>query len=136
MTGTLADHTPKLELGPTDNLKSYAPRAAPRISVIVTNHNYGHFLEPCLASLRAQTRSPDEIIVVDDGSEDASRTFLSDQADVRVILQENGGQAAAFNAGFAASTGDAVLFLDSDDLLRQEAIEVVMRLWTSRVAVL
>ena len=104
-----------------------APRRSDgrRISVIITNFNYGHFLKACLASVAAQVRSADEVIVVDDGSTDGSADALAETAGVRVIAQKNRGQAAAFNAGFAASSGDIVLFLDADDVLAPEALQVV-----------
>ncbi len=112
------------------------PGAALRVSVVVTNYNYGHYLGACLASLRAQTSPADEIVVVDDGSTDGSRALLAGETAARVVLQENAGQAAAFNAGFAATTGDVVIFLDADDLLYPEAIAVVRALWTGREAIL
>ncbi len=102
-----------------------------RVSVIVTNYNYRHFLGPCLDSLRVQTDPADEIIVVDDGSTDGSRGFLERQKDIHLVLQENAGQTAAFNAGFAASTGEALLFLDADDTLRPEALAVIRRMRTN-----
>lgn len=101
----------------------------PSISVVVTCHNYGHFLETCLASLRVQSRPADQIIVVDDGSTDASGAILRDQAGVTVLEQPNRGQASAFNAGFARVTSDLVLFLDADDTLAPDALEMLASAW-------
>ncbi len=106
------------------------------VSIIVTNYNYGHFLQACLESLHAQTSAPDEIIVVNDGSTDGSADILAGQQRVTVINQPNGGQAAAFNAGFAASHGEIVMFVDADDKLDPQAIEVVRRLWSSDISAL
>ena len=106
----------------------------PTVSLIVTNYNYGHYLEACLDSLRAQTSAPDEIIVVDDGSTDASTDILAGQSDVKVISQPNGGQAAAFNTGFAASSGEIVIFVDADDKLAPHAVQVIRGLWTRDIS--
>ncbi|MEM9344737.1 MAG: glycosyltransferase family A protein [Pseudomonadota bacterium] len=110
--------------------------ARPKLSVIVNNHNYQQFLPTCLQSVRDQTRAPDEVIVVDDGSTDGSRAYLAEQSDVTVLLQDNRGQAAAFNAGFAAATGEAILFLDADDALKPHALETIEALWTGRPSIL
>ncbi len=131
LTGTRA--RVRAPLGP---MPSHTPQtAAPEpsrwtISVVVNNYNYGHFLDSCLASVAVQSRPPDQIVVVDDGSTDGSLARLEGRDDLTVIAQKNGGQAAAFNAGFAAATGEVILFLDADDLLRPDALEVVERLWT------
>ncbi|WP_299950328.1 glycosyltransferase [uncultured Ruegeria sp.] len=106
------------------------------VSIIVTNYNYGHYLQACLDSLHAQTSAPDEIIVVNDGSTDGSADILASQRRVTVIDQPNGGQAAAFNAGFAASCGEIVMFVDADDKLDPQAIEVVRRLWSDDISAL
>ena len=99
----------------------------PLVSAIIVNYNYGCFLEECIASVRAQTYGNLEIIVVDDGSSDDSRDILRNHDDtVRVILKENGGQASAFDAGVAASSGDVVCFLDSDDTWDANKVERVM----------
>jgi glycosyltransferase involved in cell wall biosynthesis len=61
---------------------------------------------------------------VDDGSTDASRELIGAYGQrVRVILKDNGGQGSSLNAGFAASHGELVFFLDSDDLLEPDAVE-------------
>ena len=109
----------------------------PSVSVIVTCYNYGHFLESCLDSVLGQRHVPVEIIVVDDGSTDDSVAVLRRyQGRVQSICTQNGGQAAAFNAGYAASTGDLVVFLDADDILHPEAVESLLYHWSDDLAVL
>lgn len=87
------------------------------VSVLITNYNYARFLPAAIDSVLAQTRAPLEIIVVDDGSTDDSLQLLQERyADrVQLIAKPNGGQASAFNAGYAASRGDLVCLLDADD---------------------
>lgn len=95
-----------------------APAHAWRVSIVVTNHNYAEFLPQALNSALAQRGPEVEVIVVDDGSTDASRDIIARYGDrIRACLQENEGQTAAINAGLAASTGDVILFLDADDEL-------------------
>jgi hypothetical protein len=96
-------------------------------SIVIVNYNYGRFLEDAIRSALAQTHAPLEVIVVDDGSTDDSRAVIGRYEDwVKAVLKANGGHASAYNAGFAASAGDAVLFLDSDDMLLPAAIECAM----------
>jgi glycosyltransferase involved in cell wall biosynthesis len=102
----------------------------PSISIVVTCYNYGHFLEACLVSLSAQTRAADQIIVVDDGSTDHSRDVARRHSGQLILIEkQNGGQASAFNAGFARATGDIVLFLDADDTLAPDALELICQAW-------
>lgn len=109
----------------------------PTVSVIVTNHDYGHFLGPCLDSLRAQLHPADQVIVVDDGSADDSRQLLAGREDVQTVLMPaNAGQAAAFNAGFALARGEIILFLDADDRLKPDALWTITRLWAPGIAAL
>jgi glycosyltransferase involved in cell wall biosynthesis len=90
----------------------------PRISIIVTNRNYEDFLAQSLLSALQQRGPEVEVIVVDDGSTDSSREVIAAFADrVQPCFQEHQGQTGALNAGFAASTGDVILFLDADDEL-------------------
>ncbi|MBI4371704.1 MAG: glycosyltransferase family 2 protein [Elusimicrobia bacterium] len=91
----------------------------PRVSVLIDCFNHERTIEAAIAGVLSQDWSgcPREILVVDDGSADATRErVLRFSPDVRYIHQENQGQAQAFNAGFRASSGDILCFLDGDDL--------------------
>lgn len=86
------------------------------VSVIIPSHNRAHLLPRCLDSVIAQDYPPLEIIVVDDGSTDSTRSMLpGSYPDIRLITQENKGVSAARNAGIRAAKGDWLAFLDSDD---------------------
>jgi glycosyltransferase involved in cell wall biosynthesis len=86
------------------------------VSVIIPNYNYAHYLREAIGSVLKQTYPETEIIVVDDGSNDASRAVLASYGDrVRAIFQENQGVSAARNTGVAAGSGEFVAFLDADD---------------------
>ncbi|TAM79843.1 MAG: glycosyltransferase family 2 protein [Acidobacteria bacterium] len=107
----------------------------PLVSIIVNNYNYGRFLGEAIDSALAQTYPNKEVIVVDDGSRDNSREVIAGYGRrILPVLKENGGQASAFNAGFKASKGELILFLDSDDMLEPEAIETTAREWRDGVA--
>jgi glycosyltransferase involved in cell wall biosynthesis len=97
--------------------------AAPLASIVIVNYNYARFLPRSIDSALAQTHPRTEVVVVDDASTDGSRDVIQSYSDrvVPVLQARNGGQGAAFNAGFAASHGDVVLFLDADDWLYPEA---------------
>lgn len=98
-------------------------RSRLRVSVVVCNHNYGHFIEQAIESVLDQTLAAHQILVVDDGSTDDSvRLVRQLQASLTLIEQPNRGQRAAYNTGFAAVTGDVVVFLDSDDRLLPDAL--------------
>lgn len=85
------------------------------VSVIIPCYNRAHTIGEAIASVRAQTRSPLELIVVDDASSDNS-TEIAERAGARVIrLAKNSGNATARNVGIRAASGDAIASLDSDD---------------------
>lgn len=93
------------------------------VSVIIPAWNAAATLQETLDSLTAQTRSPDEVIVVDDGSTDATLEIARGHPAVtRTIAKPNAGAAAAFNDGVLASSGDLIAFLDSDDLWPPDSI--------------
>ena len=93
------------------------------VSIVINNYNYARYLGDAIDSALAQTWHPLEVIVVDDGSTDDSWSVIQRYGErVRAMRQPNGGQGAAYNAGFAASRGEWVLFLDADDLLDVDAL--------------
>jgi glycosyltransferase involved in cell wall biosynthesis len=103
----------------------------PRVSVIVPAFNAGPYLDEAIAGVVAQSADDWELTVVDDGSTDGSGDIAAEWARrdprLRLVRQANRGVAAARNAGFAASHADAeyLLFLDADDRLAPEALEVM-----------
>jgi len=104
-------------------------------SVIISNFNYASFLGAAIDSALALHWSPLEIIVVDDGSTDASRDVIESYGDrIRPLFKKNGGQRTAYAAGFALSRGDMIIFLDSDDLLDPEILNAVVPLWGPNVS--
>jgi glycosyltransferase involved in cell wall biosynthesis len=97
------------------------PRPA-AVAVVIPCYNQAHFLGEAITSALAQTRPPSEIVVVDDGSTDATAEVAARHG-VRCLRQANRGLPAARNAGLgAAAAGDYVVFLDSDDRLLPGAL--------------
>lgn len=93
-------------------------------SVLIANYNYGRFLEYAIDSALEQTWPNVQVVVVDDGSTDQSRMVLQTYGDaIRTVFKANGGQASSVNAGLPLLTGDAVIILDSDDMLDPTAVE-------------
>jgi glycosyltransferase involved in cell wall biosynthesis len=94
------------------------PSADRMVSIIVSNFNYGRFIKQAISSALQQNYRPTEVIVVDDGSTDNSRQVMEEFGNrILALYKENGGLASAWNAGFRASRGDVVIFLDADDIL-------------------
>ena len=107
-----------------------AAELEPLVSIIIDNFNYARFIRAAIDSALAQTYAAIEVIVVDDGSTDNSRDVISSYGSrVSAIFKPNGGHASAFNAGFRASRGSIVMFLDADDALLPTAVEEVVRAW-------
>lgn len=88
-----------------------------RVSVVIPAYQAATTLAETLHSVAAQTHAPAEVIVVDDGSTDGTAGIArAVMPAARVIVQANGGAAAALNAGLAAARGDLLAMLDADDL--------------------
>lgn len=112
-----------------------AQAGRPPVSIVVNNYNYGRYLRAAIDSALAQTYPDVEVIVVDDGSTDGSREIIeSYEKRVLPVFKANGGQGSALNAGFAASRGEIVMFLDADDELMPTAVDQVMKVWRPGVA--
>lgn len=104
---------------------------AKKVSVIIPVYNVEAYLEKCIESLLHQTYRDCEFIFVDDGSPDGSAKILARYAAVddriRVVHQENQGLSGARNTGIAATEGDYIVFVDSDDWLELDAIATAIR---------
>jgi glycosyltransferase involved in cell wall biosynthesis len=97
----------------------------PLVSVVVPTCNRAHYLPEALASVQAQTYRAYELIVVDDGSTDATPALLERVAETgwTCLRQPNRGIAAARNRGAAVARGDLLAFLDDDDLWLPDKLE-------------
>lgn len=96
-----------------------------RVSVVIPTFNCGRFVISAVESALAQTRMPVEVIVVDDGSTDDTKTRMANfGSTVRYIWKENGGVSSARNRGVAEATGDLIGFLDADDVWHPRKLEV------------
>jgi len=100
---------------------------SPLVSAIIPIYNVEKYLVECVNSCINQTFSNLEIILVNDGSTDASGVLCDDLVKIdkriKVIHKENGGLSSARNTGLEAATGDFICFLDSDDWMNVNAIE-------------
>mgnify|MGYP001010276673 CR=1 FL=1 len=107
---------------------------APLLTVIVPSYNSQDYLDRAMTSLVGYGDEV-EVIIVDDGSKDATGGIADDWASrygsVRVIHQENKGHGGAVNAGVAAAAGTHVRVVDSDDWLLPGAIEHVLAVWAT-----
>ncbi|MBQ3413619.1 glycosyltransferase family 2 protein [Candidatus Saccharibacteria bacterium] len=103
-----------------------------RVSIIIPNYNNGEYIEECLRSAIKQNYQNKEIIIIDDGSTDNSISVTKDfiknnkKESVRLLTQNNLNAAIARNEGIRVATGDYVLFLDSDDVLEENALNALM----------
>lgn len=104
----------------------------PLISVLVPVYNVEKYLSRCLESLLAQTYPHWEAICVNDGSPDNSEKILAhySQADsrIKVITQANGGLSAARNVALKHATGEYIVYLDSDDFIHPQTLEIALTL--------
>jgi glycosyltransferase involved in cell wall biosynthesis len=104
----------------------------PLVSIIINNYNYARFLSDAIDSTLAQTYSNIEVIVVDDGSTDNSQEVITSYNNQIIsVFKENGGQASALNAGFAASKGEIICLLDADDLFLPDKVSEVASMFQS-----
>jgi glycosyltransferase involved in cell wall biosynthesis len=97
------------------------------VSVVIPCYNQAHFLGEAIESIFSQSYRDFEIIVVDDGSPDNTSEVASSYDEVRLIRQENRGLAGARNRDLAEARGEHIVFLDADDRLLPEALEVGVR---------
>lgn len=100
------------------------------ISIIVPIYNTEKYLHDCIDSIIRQTYMEIEIILINDGSTDNSGNICDEYAkkypNIKVIHQENMGQFASRFIGMKEATGEYYVFLDSDDMLRKDAIQIIV----------
>ncbi|WP_162926613.1 glycosyltransferase family 2 protein [Pedobacter chitinilyticus] len=98
------------------------------VSIIIPSYNYANFIIETLTSIRGQKYEHWEAIVVDDGSTDNTEALVLELAkvDARIIYvyQENKGLSAARNTGIKKASGDYIQFLDADDLISEDKIQL------------
>lgn len=100
------------------------------ISIIIPIYNVEEFLPKCLDSIVCQLRDDWELILVNDGSTDESgricEEFAAGKDNVQVVFKSNGGLSDARNAGIKVAKGEWIYFLDSDDWLKEDAIQKLL----------
>lgn len=97
--------------------------ALPLVSVIITAYNYVGYLPRAIKSALTQTYTNIELIVIDDGSTDATASLMDTYPSVQYIYQDNKGLPSARNNGIKHALGKYLVFLDADDWLQPDAIE-------------
>lgn len=102
----------------------------PAVSLLVAVYNTETYIRTCLESLRNQTMDNIEIIIVNDGSADASPDIAEEYAKMdnrfKVIHQENQGLGAVRNKGIEAARGEFIAFIDSDDWIEPDYCEQML----------
>ena len=108
---------------------SASPHVGAAISIIIPVYNTEQFLPACLRSVLNQTFTDFEIIIVDDGSTDRSGLiadgYAQKDARIRVIHKENGGLSDARNVGLTHATADIIGYVDADDEIRPNMLQVM-----------
>lgn len=102
----------------------------PKISIIIPIYNVEKYLNRCLDSVIGQSFSDFEAICINDGSTDTSLQILQDyafkDARIKIITQENQGQSVARNKGLDIAIGDYIYFVDSDDFIHKQSLEILL----------
>lgn len=108
----------------------------PRVSVLVTSHNYREYIAEAIDSALGQGQPPDEIVILDDGSTDGSADFIRqryrDEPRVKLHERPNRGQLASFVEGVRLASGDIMAFLDADDRWMPDYLEKVTAIYAER----
>lgn len=101
------------------------------ISIIIPVYNAETYIEKCIQSIRKQSYTELEIVIVNDGSTDKSREICEDfrkqDTRIRIVNKENEGAAAAKNTGLDEANGDFLMFVDSDDYIENDMIEEMFK---------
>lgn len=96
----------------------------PKFSIIVPVYNTEKYVKKCLDSIKSQTLKDYEVIIVNDGSTDNSSDIIS-KYPYKIINQDNQGLSMARNNGVKASSGDYLIFIDSDDYIEKDLLKEI-----------
>ena len=108
-----------------------------KVSIIIPIYNVEEYLSQCLDSIVNQTYSNLEVILINDGSTDNCLEICNkyiNKYNWKLINKKNGGLSSARNAGLKEFTGDYVYFIDSDDWIKEDMIEVLVSLLENKKA--
>ena len=101
------------------------------ISIIIPSYNAEKYIEQCIQSIEEQTYKDFEIIVVNDGSKDNTKAICENlqkkYKNIIIINQENSGVSASRNIGMINAKGDYIMFVDSDDFLEKNMLEIMLK---------
>lgn len=105
-------------------MEATAKSDPPLVSIVIPTYNYGHFVSDAIESALAQTHRNIEVILVDDGSIDHTPEVAQSYGSrIRYVRKANGGLSDSRNVGTHESLGEFIVFLDADDLLKQQMVE-------------
>lgn len=101
----------------------------PKISVIIPVYNAENTIERCIESVLCQTYKNYEVIIIDDGSQDNSGRICDGfaESNIKVFHQENQGVSAARNQGIQVASGEFLMFLDADDYLMENCLDILVQ---------
>jgi glycosyltransferase involved in cell wall biosynthesis len=106
-----------------------------KLSIIIANYNFRDFVGAAIESALAVDWPNKEVIVVDDASTDDSKTIIEGfRASVTAFFRPKSHQLGSHMFGFEQSTGEIIIFLDSDDLLEPEVMQEITKVWRSGVS--
>jgi GT2 family glycosyltransferase len=116
-------YLPRVTVGPGHSFKKVD------ITLIIVNHNYGHFISECIESVRNQSVMPSEVHLVDDFSSDGSREFLPSIVNTEKLYlnEKNLGIVDNFNNAMSRVTTEFAMFLGADNYLHPRAIELISK---------
>src|SRR5689334_12217789 len=109
------------------------------VSVIIPSYNYAHLLPDTLICLQQQSFTDWECLLIDNGStdntKDVVKLFSDKDSRIKYFYQTNSGPAAARNRGLELSNGEFIQFLDADDLIESEKLDVQVKILKSKTNV-
>ena len=108
-----------------------------KVSVVIPVYNVEKYLRECINSVLKQTYENIEIILIDDGSTDSSGQICDEfnsNSKVKIVHKKNAGLGFARNSGIEIATGKYIMFLDSDDYIKDDMVEIMLREITNKNA--